>query len=194
MHTRSARVCFLSPWPCPALPCPALPCPALPCPALLEFELFHGGDITARRPSFIWQATRQTDPTWVDRHATRPRPAPFVSLFARLHFLSFFLFSLSFFFFFFFLPRPATRSFPVSFFLFPVSYIWRRPFPRPKVRSKWRNVACVYPLPTKWPHGAKGRQWFFTPFGGAFACSLMRFGRCPTVLKGLMGSSRHRRQ
>ncbi len=41
------------------------------------------------------------------------------------------------------------------------------------------------PLPTKWPHGAKGRQWFSTPFGGAFAWSLMRFGRCPTVLKGL---------
>jgi hypothetical protein len=45
--------------------------------------------------------------------------------------------------------------------------------------------SLVNPLPTKWPHGAKGRQWFSTPFGGAFAWSLMRFGRCPTVLKGL---------
>jgi hypothetical protein len=43
----------------------------------------------------------------------------------------------------------------------------------------------VNPLPTKWPHGAKGRQCFSTPFGGAFAWSLMRFGRCLTVLKGL---------
>jgi hypothetical protein len=44
-------------------------------------------------------------------------------------------------------------------------------------------------LPTKWPpHGAKGRQCFSTPFDGAFACSLMRFGRCPTVLKGLIES------
>ena len=33
--------------------------------------------------------------------------------------------------------------------------------------------------------GTKGRQCFCTPFGGAFAWSLMRFGRCPTVLKGL---------
>ncbi len=41
------------------------------------------------------------------------------------------------------------------------------------------------PLPTKWPHGAKGRQCFSTPFGRAFAWSSVRFGRCPTVLKGL---------
>jgi hypothetical protein len=31
----------------------------------------------------------------------------------------------------------------------------------------------LIPLPTKWPHGAKGRQCLSTPFGGAFAWSLM---------------------
>ncbi len=53
------------------------------------------------------------------------------------------------------------------------------------LRTAKRCPQRVNPLPTKWSHGAKGRQCFSTPSDGAFAWSLMRFGRCATVLKGL---------